>query len=122
MRSAETAARGIMSVMKLAIMTPERMIMTYCMNANRVPIWISPVSTCMPPNQITPMTVTLRMSMTAGNSSTNSEPTLRPTTMMSVLASRKRSSSIGSRTKARMTRMPVSCSRMTRLTPSSLPW
>ncbi len=60
--------------------------------------------------------------MTAGKSTTNSEPTLRPTTMMSVLASAKRSSSIGSRTNARMTRMPVSCSRITRFTPSSLTW
>ena len=52
--------------------------------------------------------------------STNSEPTLRPTTMMSVFARRNRSSSIASRTKARTTRTPLSCSRITRFTASSL--
>ena len=76
----------------------------------------------MPPNQITPTTVTFRMSIASGNISTKSDPTLRPTTMMSVFAPRKRSSSMSSRTNARTTRTPVSCSRMMRLTPSSFDW
>ena len=61
----------------------------YCMKANRVPISMVPSSTWMPPNQITPTTVTLSTSIASGKSSTNSEPTLRPTTMMSVLAPRE---------------------------------
>src|SRR5690606_4757230 len=85
-RSAETAARGIMIAMKLAIMTPPRIWPTYCMKANSVPIWVLPASTSTPPNHTTAMIVTLSTSMTSGNMSTNSEPTLRPTIMMSVLA------------------------------------
>ena len=42
--------------------------------------------------------------------------------MMSVFAPRKRSSSMSSRTKARTTRTPISCSRMMRFTASSLVW
>ncbi len=122
MRSAETAARGIIIAMKLAMMTPPMIWPMYCMKANSVPTCTVPLLTSMPPNQMTETTVTLRMSMNSGNSSTKSEPTLRPTTMMSVLAPRKRSSSMRSRTKARTTRTPVSCSRMMRLTLSSLPW
>ena len=71
---------------------------------------------------MTPTTVTLSTSIATGNSSTKSEPTLRPTTMMSVFATAKRSSSMSSRTNARTTRTPVSCSRMTRLTASSFFW
>ena len=122
MRSADTAARGIMIVMKVAISTPIRICPTYCMKAKSVPISTLPASTWMPPNQITPTTVTLRTSIASGNISTKSEPTLRPTTMMSVFAPRKRSSSMSSRTNARTTRTPISCSRMIRLTASSLVW
>ena len=92
------------------------------MKANSVPISTVPASTWIAPNQMTPTTVTLSTSIATGNSSTNSEPTLRPTTMMSVFATAKRSSSMSSRTKARTTRTPVSCSRMTRLTASSFFW
>ena len=122
MRSADTAARGIMIVMKVAMSTPMRICPTYCMNANSVPISTAPASTWMPPNQITPTTVTFSTSIASGNSSTNNEPTLRPTTMMSWFASRKRSASMLSRTNARTTRTPVSCSRRIRLMASSLAW
>ncbi len=122
MRSADTAARGIITVMKLAMSTPPRIWATYWMKAKSVPISTPPASTWMPPNQMTPTTVTFSTSIASGNSRTKSDPTLRPTTRMSVFAPRKRSSSMRSRTNARTTRTPVSCSRMTRFTASSLVW
>ena len=61
----------------------------------------------------------LKMNMTIGKTSAMSRPTWRPASVRSALASPKRASSWSSRTKARTTRMPVICSRRTRLTPSS---
>lgn len=58
------------------------------------------------------------MSMTTGNMSAISRPTCSAVAVRAVFASSKRSTSYGSRTKARTTRMPVICSRRTRLTVS----
>ena len=56
--------------------------------------------------------------MTIGNISAISRPTRSATAVRSALAAPKRSRSTGSRTNARTTRMPVICSRSTRLTVS----
>ena len=71
---------------------------------------------------MTPTMVMSSTSMAAGNRKMKSCPTFSPTLEMSQLAASKRSVSASSRTKARMTRIPVSCSRITRLMASSLSW
>ena len=53
--------------------------------------------------------------LTIGNIDDISRPARSDTSVSSPLASSKRSASCGSRTKARTTRMPVICSRITRL-------
>ena len=115
-RSALTAARGSRMPMKVAIMTPMRICMRYCRNAMRVPTSMSPSPTRMPPNQMTATLETFITSMTAGNMRANRRPALTAVWVSSALASANRSVSWRSRTKALMTRMPVSCSRSTRLT------
>ena len=54
-------------------------------------------------------------SITVGNISAISRPVPRPTSRMALFASAKRAASWSSRTNARITRMPVICSRRTRL-------
>ena len=92
------------------------------MKATSVPTSTWPAPTWWPPNQTTPVMVTSSTRMVAGNRKTNSWPTLSPTREMSRLASSKRSVSACSRTKARTTRIPVSCSRSTRLMVSRRSW
>ena len=95
------------------------------MKATRVPTstWPGPVwPTLCPPNQMTPTMVTSSTSMVAGNRKTKSRPTFSPTREMSQLAASKRSVSACSRTKARTTRIPVSCSRIMRLMESNFSW
>ena len=92
------------------------------MKAMRVPISTSPSPTRCPPNQMTPTMVTSSMSITRGKRRTKSWPTRSLTRVMELFASSKRPVSARSRTKARMTRIPASCSRITRLIPSSLSW
>lgn len=53
-------------VMNVAMSTPMRIGPTYCMNANSVPICTCPMSTWMPPNQMTPTTVTFSTSIAKG--------------------------------------------------------
>ena len=81
---------------------------------------MSPLSMRCAPNQSTATLDTLMTSMTSGNISAISLPTASETSVRSVLAPPKRSCSCSSRTNARMTRMPVICSRITRLTSSML--
>lgn len=68
--------------------------------------------TCSAPNQMTATDETFMTSMTAGNISAMRLPARSPVAMTSALAAVKRVRSSSSRTKARTTRMPVSCSRM----------
>ncbi len=70
------------------------------------------------PNQRTPTLVTLRMSITMGNTSANSRPERSAVSANAALASANRASSDLSRTKARTTRIPVNCSRKIRFTAS----
>ena len=70
------------------------------------------------PNQITATLETFRTSITTGNASAISRPARRAVSVTSALAFANRAVSMSSRTKARTTRMPVSCSRSTRLTAS----
>ena len=80
---------------------------------------MSPEAIRWPPNHMTATVDRLKISMTIGKTRAISRPTCRPALVRSPFASAKRASSCSSRTKARTTRMPVICSRMTRLTPSS---
>ncbi len=59
-----------------------------------------------------------RISITTGKTSAISRPARIAVSVRFALASPKRSTSCGSRTNARTTRMPVICSRSTRFTPS----
>ncbi len=70
------------------------------------------------PNQITATEETFRTSITVGKASAMSRPARRAVSVTSALACPNRAVSTSSRTKARTTRMPVSCSRRTRLTVS----
>ncbi|CAM5288453.1 hypothetical protein SCALM49S_08644 [Streptomyces californicus] len=71
------------------------------------------------PNHTTATDDTLTTVITVGNISAISRPVATDTSVSSVFAPRNRFSSYPSRTKARMTRLPVICSRSTRFTPSS---
>jgi hypothetical protein len=82
------------------------------------PICIWPASMRPAPNHSTATLDTLSTSMTIGKISACSLPAASATAVTSVLAAWNRSVSTGSRTNARTTRMPVICSRSTRLMPS----
>ena len=89
------------------------------MNAVSAPTCICPLSTRWAPNQSTATVEALKMSMTIGKTSAMSRPTASAVPVYWVLASAKRARSWSSRTNARTTRMPVICSRRTRLTQST---
>lgn len=118
MRSAQTSARGTIMNMKVAIMTAITICMRYARNAVSWPICMSPLSMRCAPNQTTATEETFTTVMTVGNISAISRPVDSETSVRSVLAPRKRSCSYSSRTKARITRLPVICSRSTRFTVS----
>lgn len=77
-----------------------------------------PLSTLMPPNQMTATEARFIMSWTTGNISAMSLPMLQEVAVSRLFASSKTSRRWALRTKARMTRMPWICSRITRLTRS----
>ena len=85
-----------------------------------MPTCIEPSSTRNAPNQMTATLETLSTNITIGNMSAKSRPARRPRSVTSAFACSKRSVSTSSRTNARITRMPMSCSRSTRLTVSIL--
>ena len=118
MRSALTTARGTIMNMNVAIMTAIRIWSMYCRNAVRAPTSICPWSTRWPPNHSTAAVARCMTMLITGNISTNSAPILREMSVMSWLARAKRRVSKGSFTNARITRMPVICSRSTPLMPS----
>ncbi len=94
--------------------------MTYCRNAIRFPIGISPLATRMLPNHRMATLDRLKISMSVGSISENSRWTRNEVAVRSWLATSKRSSSWSVRTNARMTRIPLSASRVTWLTRSTL--
>ncbi len=118
MRSAATAARGIIIDIIVAIITAMRIWMRYWRNAVSEPICVVPASMPAAPNHRTATDVTFMMSMTIGKTSAKSRPARSAVSARSPLAPAKRVASWRSRTNARITRMPVSCSRSTRLTTS----
>ncbi len=118
MRSAQTAARGIMIEMNVAIIIDMRICMRYMRKAVRAPTCISPLSTRAAPNHSTATLETLRISITVGKMSAVSRPTRSAVPVSASFASANRRVSSRSRTKARTTRMPESCSRSTWLTRS----
>ena len=77
------------------------------------PTLMVPLAMRLPPNQITATLDTLITTVTVGNITAISRPERSDVPVRSALPWRKRSVSSGSRTKARTTRMPVSCSRST---------
>ena len=85
------------------------------MNAVSAPTCMPPSAMRCPPNHSTATLDRLMTSMTDGNISAISRPTRSDTSISSVLATSKRCRSCSSRTNARITRMPVICSRTTRL-------
>ena len=119
-RSADAAARGTMTNMITAIITENRICMTYWRNAIRLPICMLPPSTWIAPNHRIATLDRLKMAMTVGIISANRRLTRSAVWVRSRLASSKRRSSCSVRTKARMTRIPDSVSRMTWLIRSTL--
>ncbi|GAB3604206.1 hypothetical protein GCM10027411_22820 [Microbacterium aureliae] len=83
-----------------------------------MPIWTRPSWIWKAPNQITATLETFSTSITAGNISAIRFPARSAADITSPLAAANRARSWSSRTKARTTRMPASCSRMTWLTRS----
>ncbi len=79
---------------------------------------MSPWSTRPPPNQRIATVETFMTSMTVGNMSAMSLPVLSETSSRFAFATAYLACSKLSRTNARITRMPVICSRMTPLTSS----
>ena len=77
-----------------------------------------PLSTRKAPNHSTATLDAFSTSITIGNISAISRPARSVVAVTSRLATANRSVSNGSRTKARTTRTPVICSRITRLTSS----
>ena len=118
MRSAETAARGSSTAMNVAMSTAIKIWMRYVRKAVRAPTCMSPDSMRYDPNHSTATLETFSTSSTIGNIKANSRPARSAVSVSAALASAKRSTSCRSRTNARTTRMPVSCSRSTRLTVS----
>ena len=96
--------------------------MTYCRNAMRLPIGISPLATRRLPNHRIATVDRLKTAISSGIISANSRLTLSDVAVRSRLATSKRSSSCRVRTKARMTRTPLRASRVTWLTRSILTW
>ncbi len=73
------------------------------------------------PNQMTPTLEVLMMNSSVGNISAISRPAISEVWVSASLTSPNRSTSSGSRTKARTTRTPVICSRSTPLASSMRP-
>ena len=106
--------------MNTAIITANRICMTYCRNAMRLPIGISPLSTRKAPNHRIATDDRLKIAISSGIISANSRLTRSEVAVRSRFATSKRSSSCCVRTKARMTRTPLSASRVTWLMRSIL--
>ena len=79
--------------------------------ATSAPIVIVPWLMRLAPNQITATLDTLTTTVTVGNITAISRPAFSDVEVSTSFATRNRSVSSGSRTKARTTRTPVSCSR-----------
>ena len=121
MRSALTMARGTIIIMNTPIIRAMRICSRYCVNAVICPTSSSPSSTRWPPNHSTAAVARCRIIMIRGNISTNSCPMRREIPESSSFTPAKRWRSWSSRTKARTTRMPTTCSRSTPLMSSIRP-
>jgi hypothetical protein len=90
----------------------------YVRKAMSEPIDASPPATRFDPNHTTAAHDALMISRTVGNMNDISRPALSDVSVTCSFTKANRSTSCGSRTNARTTRMPVICSRSTRLMPS----
>ena len=106
--------------MKTAIITANRICMTYCRKAMRLPIGMSPLSTRMLPNHRIATEDRLKTAISNGSITANMRLTRIAVAVRSAFATSNRSSSWRVRTKARMTRTPLSASRVTWLMRSTL--
>ena len=89
-------------------------------NAVRLPIGMTPSLTSRPPNHTMPTLDRLRTPTRTGRATAKIRVMRSPVLVMSALASRNRSCSDRDRPKARITRTPVICSRITWLIRSTL--
>ena len=115
MRFAHTEARGHMTMSMTAIMTLMRISMRYVVNEAKMPTSVCPSSIRVAANQNTAIWDRFMMSMTRGNIAAIVRPTFTWMSRREELVASKRAASWRSRAKARTTRMPVICSRTTRL-------
>ena len=92
--------------------------MKYDRNAISEPTCMWPASMRWPPNQINATLEMLMVNVVSGSISACHRPAASAVLDTAALACAKRSRSNGSRANARITRMPESCSRITRLMPS----
>ena len=75
MRSADTAARGTMTNMIVAMSTENRIWKTYGRKAVRSPMGMEPLATCLAPNHMMATVEKFRISVTTGNIIAKSRPT-----------------------------------------------
>ena len=108
--------------MNTAIITANRICMTYCRNAMRLPIGISPLETRMLPNHRMATDDRLKIAISSGSITANRRFTCKDVAVRSWFATSNRSSSCLVRTNARITRTPLSASRVTWLIRSTLTW
>ena len=114
MRSPAAEARGHIMKMTESIMTENRTCIAYWMIAIRSPTWNEPASMSCAPSHTMSTIAMFRMSEMAGMSAIMRRATAMFVSARSLFALEKRASSYASRQYARMTRMPVSPSRVTR--------
>jgi len=104
--------------MKEAIITAMRICIRYCRNAVSEPTSTCPASARCPPNHSTAASAACISTIRIGPMSTKMRPMRTATSVRASLAAANRRVSCSSRTKARMTRRPMICSRSTALTSS----
>ena len=102
----------------VAIMTDIRICARYERNATSAPIRIEPAAILFAPIHTAATVETFMTTVTVGNMRDINRPARSEVSVSSSFAFAKRCTSLGSRTKALTTRMPIICSRSTLLTVS----
>lgn len=118
-RSALTRARGKIAARVMNRVMPTTIWLRYPVKAVRPPMVNRPSSMSRAPNRLVTVVAMLATSRTPGRSITWIAPTRRARPVRSRLADSNRSLAVRSRRNARITRVPLSCSRSTRFTVST---
>ena len=84
-RADETTARGTRMNMNTAIITANRICMTYCRNAMRLPIGISPLETRIAPNHRIATEERLKIAISSGSITANRRFTCRDVAVRSLV-------------------------------------